>query len=297
MFKYKIYDLKIISNISLSDIEEYNFDSKEDIKIIANQYNNAKEIVKDSFIIKNDIFELVIKDIGIFNIVENNLNIYYFKETRNEEISLYILGTCIGYFLYKNNYLPLHGSSIYTDKGAVFFIGDSGYGKSTILNLFIKKNYKMISDDVIALKKINNEIIVFPSFPRSKIWKDTANKLDIEVDNLKQIYKRLDKFSYPIPKNLFFNSTTKPYIIYELLHYDIDKVIIEEVKNKFEIVKRLYKNTYRLTLMNNLKKNKLQFDIITKISNFIKFKKIYRPKNYNCIDELVILIEKDFLSD
>lgn len=298
MFKYNIYNLKILSEISLSDIKETQFEDKEDIKIILEKYTGNPELLNNTSLkFENNEFEMIQKDIGIFNISENTIKVIYSEKTTNEEISLFVLGTCIGYLLYKNDYLPIHGSSIYTDKGAVFFIGNSGHGKSTLLNTFISKNYKMISDDIIGLKEINNQMNIYSSFPRTKIWKDTAEKLNIETNNLNKIHRDLDKFSFPIPENLFFDSITKPYIVYDLIPYDKDKIIIENISNKAEIIKSLYINTYRLSLMNNLFKHQLQFNIITKLAGLIKFRRVYRPKNYNNIIELSDLIEKDFLNE
>jgi len=48
MFKYNIYGLKILSDISISDIEENKFDGNEDIKVIS-------EIYKGNLKIENNI--------------------------------------------------------------------------------------------------------------------------------------------------------------------------------------------------------------------------------------------------
>ena len=64
------------------------------------------------------------------------------------DIRVFLLGSCLGALLHQRGVLALHASAIETDQGAVLFMGDSGMGKSTTLQAFIKRGYKMLADDI-----------------------------------------------------------------------------------------------------------------------------------------------------
>ena len=53
-----------------------------------------------------------------------------------DEIRLYILGTCMGAILLQRKILPLHGSAIAIDGKAYAIVGDSVQGNLPLLLLF-----------------------------------------------------------------------------------------------------------------------------------------------------------------
>ena len=57
-----------------------------------------------------------------------------------DEIRLYILGTCMGAILMQRKILPLHGSAVAIDGKAYAIVGDSGAGKSTLASAFLTKD-------------------------------------------------------------------------------------------------------------------------------------------------------------
>lgn len=83
--------------------------------------------------------------------------------------------------LQKNGYIILHSAAISNDTGAILIIGDKGAGKTTtLLTLINKYNYNFISNDKIALKKLDNKYIVC-GIPHSMgIIKEDLEKLQIK---------------------------------------------------------------------------------------------------------------------
>lgn len=295
---YKAYNLNVKSNIAIVDLKESDLiNTQIDIHILAKEIiNNEGLEIKESnqFNFDNNIFTLVVKDIAKYIVSSgNSINVEYSSEARPEEINLFLLGSALGVVLYKKNYLPLHASAIETEKGCVFFSGDSGMGKSTTLNSFIKRGYKMISDDVVALNIIDNIINIYPSFPRVKIWEDAADKLGIDTSNLRQIYRDMNKFSNPINDDTFSDKVSKPYIFYEINKTESNEIYIEQVEG-LEKIKVLYKNTYRPYYISNLNKQKQHFEQISTLAENLIIKKVYRPENINSMHQITELLEKDF---
>jgi len=57
----------------------------------------------------------------------------------------------------------LHSSSCVVNGKAVLFLGESGAGKSTIINL-LKSKYKIIADDAVIIRKIQSGFFVYQAF-------------------------------------------------------------------------------------------------------------------------------------
>lgn len=294
---YQLYNLTISSNVELIDLNKINLDTNHDIVVFSKQIDNEDELNINSHYIFNfekDKFNMIIKDIAKYSIYNGKLvNIEYSKSSTLDEINLYLLGSCLGVLLYQRDYLPLHSSSIETTNGCVFFSGVSGMGKSTTLKSFLKKGYKMISDDLVALSFENQQIHIYPSFPRVKLWEDSANKLDIDISNLNKIHRDMNKYSKPIENEIFSNEISKPYIFYEINFTDKNDIYIEDVKG-VEKINTLLKNTYRPRYITYLNKNKEHFKQISLLANKLIVKKVYRPKEINTINEFTNILEKDF---
>ncbi len=296
-YNYFLHQLKISSNISIADLIQLDkYLENPDIIINAVEINNDPSFPAERvFELTEDYFYLAVKNIAVYEITgKNTINIKYNSQATPEEISLFLLGSCLGVILYQRGFLPFHASSVYiSGKGAIFFTGDSGAGKSTILNALLQKGYKMISDDVNAIK-ISEKPLVYPSFPKVKLWQDTADKLNIDTSALKKISKNYDKYSKPVIDELFHNEICEPYMIYEINKYKGDSVILEEI-SPVEKVQLIYRNTYRVHYLEKLNKHQEHFQQVGVLANSVKVKKIYRPENKDTISEIIDLLEKDFL--
>lgn len=111
----------------------------------------------------------------------NRITIQRLEEGHDESIRLYLLGSCMRGLLYQRDLLPMHGSAIATDDGALVFAGGSGAGKSTLAALFHQRGYQLLSDDICALQVgPDGQARVLPGYPRLKLWADTTRKLEID---------------------------------------------------------------------------------------------------------------------
>lgn len=73
----------------------------------------------------------------------------------------YNLKTLLQFFSLSHDIVLLHGSSVEVGGRAQVFIGPSGAGKSTIARCFPKQ--RILADDFVVLKKINQEFFVYSS--------------------------------------------------------------------------------------------------------------------------------------
>ena len=129
----------------------------------------------------------------IFN-PESNINIKFLRYL--------ILCQGMETLLMQKGNLVLHASSINVEDKAIAFLGWCGDGKSTIAAAMNKKKYSIITDDVLAIKFDNqNKPLVYPSFPRVKLYEDVIKCITNDSDRLVQISPEIKKYSYNVDKN------------------------------------------------------------------------------------------------
>jgi len=77
--------------------------------------------------------------------------------------------------------LALHAGAIATPAGAVAFLGETGYGKSTIAASFVQAGFPLLSDDCLLVREHNGGIVALPSYPGLRLWPDAVASLSIDM--------------------------------------------------------------------------------------------------------------------
>jgi hypothetical protein len=108
-------------------------------------------------------------------------------------VRLYLLGPVLALALRQRGRLILHASAIAMDGGAVAFVGGSGFGKSTTAAAFHADGHRVVADDMLSVVTDGDAPVVFPGFPRLKLWPDAAAHLGEDVDALPKLHPRMPK--------------------------------------------------------------------------------------------------------
>ena len=211
------------------------------------------------------------------------------------EVRLYLLGTCFGMLLHQRGILAFHASSIVTPKGAVFFTGPSGIGKSTLLNAMTKLGYPMLSDDVIGVQlSTNGSPAALPSFPRSKLRDDSARSFGLEPSPEDATNPDLDKTQLDLRR--YFSPVSAPvHHIYALHVHDSPDVCIVP-KNTFGALASVIENTYRAEFLNQQSLRNSHFGLVTELVNHTRVFDVYRPKAPCDPERLARALEQHFLA-
>ncbi|GLK71377.1 hypothetical protein KHC23_11385 [Ancylobacter dichloromethanicus] len=116
-------------------------------------------------------------------------------EASPAEIRLFLLGSVLGFICHQHGLLPLHGSCVEMDGGAVAFCGHSGVGKSTLALNFARRGRRVLSDDVCVIESVD-QVLVRPSFPRLKLWRDTIEDAALSTEGLERNRRGQEKYHY-----------------------------------------------------------------------------------------------------
>jgi hypothetical protein len=221
-------------------------------------------------------------------LVRNGNEIYVssMSGSAEDQVRLFILGTCMGVALLQRKVLPLHGSAVVIDEKAYAIVGNSGAGKSTLASAFLKRGYQLLSDDVIPITLSEDNIpIVTPAYPQQKLWLESLDQFGIESKHLKPIINRETKFSLPV-FNQFFTNPVALAGIFELVKTEEDDIKVASILN-LERLHTLFNHTYRNFLIERLSMMDWHFNITTKILDHIDLYQISRPISRFTANELV----------
>ncbi len=96
------------------------------------------------------------------------------REESHEPIHTYLLGQALSFALIKQGFEPLHATAVNINGGAVAFLGESGYGKSSLGAAFIEAGHQILTDDLLVLSERDGRFTAYPGPPRIKLYPEVA---------------------------------------------------------------------------------------------------------------------------
>ena len=94
-----------------------------------------------------------------------------------EDLRAILLGSALAVILQQREQLVLHASSVSIQNHGVAFLGNSGWGKSTLVSTLHAKGYDFITDDVLSINLETTPPQVTPSYPEVRLRPDTLETL------------------------------------------------------------------------------------------------------------------------
>jgi len=296
IFYYRLYGLSIASEVECPVLPPITSPEEIDVEIRYGKVIdvNLKEKEIWGFHVENqkDI-TLLIRGAGNFAIsYGRKIVIEKAPEADESLVRIFLLGTAMGVLLHQRGFLPLHGNGIVHDGYCTAILGHSGMGKSTLAAAFRSRGYKLLSDDVCALK-IRTEAtpIVYPGIPRINLWHDSIEKVGADPKKMEQIHSGEEKFYLSIDAE-YCTIPTPLKRIYVLSTHNEDGIILEQLSlpNKFRLLKA---QTYRSLILKKMEATIPHFKMCANVVQHVQIARIRRPTNAFLLDELADLVEDD----
>jgi hypothetical protein len=110
-----------------------------------------------------------------------------------EMLRHFILGPVLALLLRQRGLFTLHASSVAIQGAAIAFVGNTGWGKSTLANAFHTQGYPLVTDDLLVVDLSESKAMIMPSFPLIKLWPDSAAALENDLSQFSKLYAGTDK--------------------------------------------------------------------------------------------------------
>ncbi|MBM7618258.1 energy-coupling factor transporter ATP-binding protein EcfA2 [Bacillus tianshenii] len=242
------------------------------------------------FFINENLTVFNIPNVAIF-LIQNGNEIFVspHEGAAEDQIRLYLLGTCMGAILIQRRILPLHGSAIAINGKAYAIVGDSGAGKSTTASALLRLGYELISDDVIPVSFNEQGIpMVTPAYPQQKLWQESIDEFGMESSNFRPIIDRETKFAIPVSSQ--FCDTALPLAgVFELIKTEDETLTFSSVTG-LERFHLLFQHTYRNFFIPRAGLMEWHFQTSAKMVNKMSFYRIQRPTSYFTTDKITDFI-------
>jgi len=95
----------------------------------------------------------------------------------HESLTVYLLGQVLSFSLLARGFDPLHGTVVAVEGEAIAFVGECGYGKSTLAAALLARGCPIVADDLVSIRRMNGRWIVDPGIPRLKLAPRVASRL------------------------------------------------------------------------------------------------------------------------
>ena len=208
----------------------------------------------------------------------------------DHDLRVYLLGTCLGALLHQRGFLVLHASGVITDEGCVLFAGDSGAGKSTLLAEFLRHGFKMVVDDVCAVRfDAADGPIVVPSYPRTRLWGDAAARLAIDTSQLPRTKSSWDKFERQVTGQFSDREARLTHVFHLTGPHDSSEFSVEHL-GPIDAFRTLVDNTYRGILLDGMDLRKSHFELASSVARSIEVTRVQRPAGRDTVAELASII-------
>jgi hypothetical protein len=240
----------------------------------------------------SELFEFLISDNGR-SILGRQLN-----NTDTEAFINYFLGQVLSFAMVKQGIEPLHSTVVRIDDGAVGFVGDCGYGKSSLGASFLQAGYPLLTDDLLILKKNNGCFVAYPGFPRIKLFPKIAQKLIGEKAEGFPMNNLTTKLILPLNRHQFARAPVPLRSIYVLTppagRLRSKKVTIRRLSQRRAFLS-LLRNTFN-TKVTEPERLKRQFTFFTQIVSKVPIKTLSYPRSLKSLPLVRDAILKDLQS-
>ncbi|MBU0724725.1 MAG: HPr kinase [Alphaproteobacteria bacterium] len=163
------------------------------------------------------------------------------------DVTLFLLGSVLGFLCHQRGLLPLHASCVEFEGRVIAFAGQSGAGKSTIAALLLSQGARLLSDDITVIDvHAAGGPVMLPSFPRQKLWRDTIDALGLAPGRYLRSTVNLEKFDRPVA-GPFDNAPVRLDGIYQLYPRMRQGTLHLMPLDNLQSVRMLYENIYRRT--------------------------------------------------
>ncbi|MFC1628300.1 hypothetical protein ACFL3H_04210 [Gemmatimonadota bacterium] len=213
------------------------------------------------------------------------------ESASTESFQTYLLGQVLSWALLKRQVEQLHASVVEVDGQAIGFLGDSGYGKSTLSAAFLKAGHRLLTDDMLVLEKTMVGYQAYPGLPRIKLDPGIARK--ILGGDIRGVPMNPDTGKEVLPLDADRSAAAGGSVPLQVLYVLAspgdtcsDKEVTIRSLPPSEACMELVRNTFN-TFIDDRGRLRNQFDFSTDVAKRVPVKMLSYPRRLDHLPEVV----------
>ncbi len=292
MYRYTIYGILVESEFEINLLLPAN-DHDRYVETVTIKETDVEDEVKlflkeSAAMIKHyeiGLTKSAMENIGGFYLIQNGQILVKIKSGYNyETISPWILGYCLSMALLQKGVLTIHCSAIATDNGAILISGTPGAGKSSLAGKLLEHGYKLMADDVAAIRFVDGNCLVYPAFPFQKLCSNEVEKRKLDKDTLIYINEDKDKYLVPVTDIFECNSRILKAFFY-IIKAPVDCLTIQKLSG-FECFLSIKDNLFLHRLTGKWETSPEVINQCMKTASMCDIYLITRPENADTLEEI-----------
>lgn len=217
------------------------------------------------------------------------------RESHEESFQVYLLGQALSFALVRCGFEPLHATCIVLEGRAVAFLGDSGFGKSSLAAYLLSAGDRLLTDDLLLLQERPEGFLAYPGPPRIKLLPDMAQKYLGGVGGGVPMNSGTAKLILPLDREKVCESPMALSAIYELSPPqdmpDTQPVEFEALTSRQAFVE-LSCNTFNYVILDGDRASR-QIKETARIVNTVPVKRLLHPRLLSALPSVRQAIIKD----
>lgn len=203
------------------------------------------------------------------------------------DLSPYISGSILAVLLHQRGRMVLHASAVVIGGLAIAFLGEKGAGKSTLAAFLQNRGYMLLTDDLVPVKFVADEVHAIPGFPRIRLWPDAVKSIGLDPQTLPRINSFINKLSHSCFDN-FSNGPVRLDRIYVLV--EDSEIGIEKLGPQESFIE-ITKNCYLSRYMDATGQTANHFRHCEALVASVPIFKLKRPHDFNLLSEVSLMVE------
>ena len=212
-----------------------------------------------------------------------------------ERLQTYLMGQVISMALVKQGIEPLHATVVVVDGEAIGFLGDSGFGKSTLGAAFLEAGFTILTDDLLVIEINGLDFIAQPGPARVKLFPEPAELLLPGQSEGATMNPTTPKLVLPLIDSQTWSKAAPINNLFVLNAPDndtpTDEVVICRLSRRQACIK-LVENTFN-TVIQGPARQLQQFDMATELAAGLQINSLAYARDLSKISRVVDAVLAD----
>ena len=225
MRRYRAYGLGIASDVPLPELTPTSGDVPADVTVSWNPARDVFGIPPEGELKFGEArARYALASVGVFHIRPDAVDVTPATGVPEAVARHWLIAQALAILLFLRGAAVLHASAVASPDGVAVFLGESGYGKSTLALACVDAGFDFVSDDIVPLTLRDGVATTIAGVAQMKLTRQTARAASIPEEQLGPVHERTSKARLapprvaeqrPLPVRRIYRLATGPDLVLE----------------------------------------------------------------------------------